>query len=58
MSTLTKVSEPRVGGSGLDTVVMGSTTEEVVQVKTNSEAMTHVKKLKQKLQKEIESSDL
>jgi hypothetical protein len=37
---------------------MGSTTEEVVQVKTNSEAMTHVKKLKQKLQKEIESSDL
>jgi hypothetical protein len=55
---LRKVSEPRVGGSGLDTVVMGSTTEEVVRVRTNSEAMIHVKKLKQKLQKEIESSDL
>jgi hypothetical protein len=55
---LRKVSEPRVGGSGSDTVVMGSTTEEVVQVRKNSEAMTHVKKLKQKLQKEIESSDL
>lgn len=55
---LRKVSVPRVGGSGLDTVVMGSTTEEVVRVRTNSEAMIHVKKLKQKLQKEIESSDL
>lgn len=55
---LRKVSVPRVGGSGLDTVVMDSTTEEVVRVRTNSEAMIHVKKLKQKLQKEIESSDL
>lgn len=55
---LRKTSEPRVGGSNLDTVVMGTTTQEVIQVRTNTEAMTHVKKLKQKLQKEIESSDL
>lgn len=55
---LRKTSEPTVGGSGLDTVVMGSTTQEVIQVRPNTEAMTHVKKLKQKLQKEIESSDL
>jgi hypothetical protein len=55
---LRKTSEPRVGGSGSDTVVMRSTNEQVVQVRTNTEAMTHVKKLKQKLQKEIESSDL
>lgn len=45
------------GSSGSDSLVM-KTSPQPIQVKTNTQAMTHVRKLKQQLQKEIESSEL